>query len=195
MRNADYSRTTSETKISLRLSLDGTGRYGIECPVGFLTHMLETFARHGLFDLYMTIEGDLQVDQHHTVEDTGIALGEAFKAALGDKRGIERAGSFLYPMDEALCEAAIDLCGRPSLSFTAEFSLDRIGEFQTDVVQDFFQGFAQGCACALHVGARTGRSDHHKVEGMFKAFARALRAACAENPRIAGQVPSTKGSL
>lgn len=195
MRKAEVSRATGETRIEMALEVDGSGESDVQCGIGFLSHMLQTFAKHGLFDLRARIEGDLNVDQHHTAEDAGIVLGECFRRALGEKRGIERAGCFSFPMDEALCSAAIDLSGRPYLAFDCEFARETVGAFQTDVVEDFFRGFSQSALCALHLSAKGARSDHHAVEGLFKAFGRALRAACAENPRIAGKVPSTKGVI
>lgn len=194
-RTAEIERTTRETSINLRLDLDGTGAAKLAVPVGFMAHMLETFAKHGLFDLEIVATGDLQVDQHHLVEDLGIVLGQAFAKALGDKRGIKRAASFLFPMDETLSRAAVDLCGRPFLVFEAGISGLPIGPFQTDVVEDFWLGFATNCGCALHLDTLRGRSDHHKIEALFKAAARALREACEIDPRAAGAVPSTKGVL
>lgn len=202
-RNAEIKRTTKETDIRVKLDLDGAGKAKIDCPVGFLTHMLETFARHGLFDLEVEARGDLQVDQHHLVEDVGIVLGQAFAKALGDKRGIVRAASFLFPMDETLARVAVDLSGRPFLVFEAGLSgnpLVSIGEgvsasFQTDTVEDFWLGFATNAACNLHLDILRGRSDHHKIEGLFKAAARSLRLACEIDPRAADVIPSTKGVL
>ena len=202
-RSAEIKRTTKETDIRVKLDLDGTGKAKIDCPVGFLTHMLETFAKHGLFDLEIQARGDLQVDQHHLVEDVGIVLGQAFAKALGDKRGIVRAASFLFPMDETLARAAVDLSGRPFLVFEVGLSgapLVSIGSgvsasFQTDTVEDFWLGFATNAACNLHLDILRGRSDHHKIEALFKAASRALRTACEIDPRAADAIPSTKGVL
>jgi imidazoleglycerol-phosphate dehydratase len=198
-RIAEISRKTGETDIRVRLNIDGTGTAHIDCPVGFLTHMLTTFARHGLFDLELTARGDLEVDQHHLVEDVGIVLGQAFAQALGDKRGITRVGSCLFPMDETLARAAVDLSGRPFLVFEADLSgvplVSTGASFQTDTVEDFWLGFTSNAACALHLDILRGRSDHHKIEALFKAAARALREACSIDGRSTGQIPSTKGVL
>jgi imidazoleglycerol-phosphate dehydratase len=202
-RGAEIKRTTRETDIRLKLALDGTGRAKIDCPVGFMVHMLETFAKHGLFDLEVEACGDLQVDQHHLVEDLGIVLGQAFAQAVGDKRGLARVGSCLFPMDETLARAAVDLGGRGFLVYEAGLSgipLVSIAEgreasFQTDTVADFWQGFAANAACSLHLDILRGRSDHHKIEALFKAAARALRAACSVDPRALDLIPSTKGVL
>jgi imidazoleglycerol-phosphate dehydratase len=205
-RAAEISRKTKETDIRIRLDLDGTGASKIDCPVGFLEHMLATFAKHGLFDLEVAARGDLHVDQHHLVEDVGIVLGQCFARALGDKRGIARAGSFLFPMDEALARAAVDLSGRPFLVFEAGLSGVPLvsaspgpggvpSSFQTDTVEDFWLGFATNAGCNLHLDVLRGRSDHHKIEALFKAAARALRAACEIDPRAPGAIPSTKGVL
>jgi imidazoleglycerol-phosphate dehydratase len=202
-RSAEIKRTTRETDIRVKLELDGTGKAKIDCPVGFLTHMLETFAKHGLFDLEVQAKGDLQVDQHHLVEDVGIVLGQAFAVALGEKRGIVRAASFLFPMDETLARAAVDLSGRPFLVFEAALSgspLVSVGggvsaSFQTDTVEDFWLGFVNNAACNLHLDILRGRSDHHKIEALFKAASRALRAACEIDARAADAIPSTKGVL
>jgi imidazoleglycerol-phosphate dehydratase len=198
-RVAEIQRKTRETDISVKLDLDGTGSAKIACPIGFLTHMLETFARHGLFDIELKASGDLHVDQHHLVEDIGIVLGQAFAKALGDKRGIVRAGSFMFPMDETLARAAVDLGGRPFLVFEAGISGGPLvsggASFQTDVVEDFWLGFANNAACNLHLDIIRGRSDHHKIEALFKASARALRAACELDPRALDAIPSTKGVL
>ncbi len=201
-RIATVERVTGETQISLSLNLDGTGTCGVTCPIGFLGHMLAAFCKHGLFDLSGSLSGDLEVDQHHLVEDTGIALGQAFDRALGDRAGIFRAGFFVYPMDETLARSAVDFGGRPYLvceSAVSGVPLVAGGEpssaFQTDTVEDFWQGFASGAKCNLHIDVLRGRSDHHKIEAIFKATARALRAAVAIDPRAAGAIPSTKGTL
>ena len=198
-RIAEITRQTKETDISLRLNLDGSGEARLDYPLGFMGHMLHTFARHGLFDLEIRAQGDLEVDQHHLVEDTGIVLGQAFARALGDKRGIRRAGSCLFPMDETLARAAADLSGRGFLVFEAGLSgiplVSGAASFQTDTVEDFWQGFAAAGGVSLHLDILRGRSDHHKIEALFKAAARALREAVAIDPRSPDLVPSTKGML
>jgi len=195
MRATEIERQTKETNISILLNIDGTGEYNIETPIGFLTHMLELFAKHGLFDISMTAEGDLHVDQHHLVEDCGIVLGQAFKKALGDKKGINRAGYFIYPMDEALAVVAIDLGGRPYLQFEAEFKRRFCGELDTDLLEDFFQGFAVNLGANVVIRMPFGRSDHHKIEAIFKAFAKAMNMACSTDPRAIENIPSTKGMI
>ena len=195
MRTSTINRKTKETDISIQLDLDGTGQYKIDTPIGFLNHMLESFAKHGLFDLTLKATGDLQVDQHHLVEDCGLALGEAFKQALGDKKGINRAGYFVYPMDEALAIVALDFGGRTYLQFDAKFVERFCGELDTGVVEDFFQGFAQGANCTVSVSIPNGRSDHHKLEAAFKGFAKAAKMAVSTDPRAMGSLPSTKGVI
>ncbi|HOJ99650.1 MAG TPA: imidazoleglycerol-phosphate dehydratase HisB [Termitinemataceae bacterium] len=198
-RTAEWNRKTGETDIFISLNLDGEGKAEIDCPIGFMTHMLTTFARHGLFDLTVRARGDLEVDQHHLVEDLGIVLGTVFSRALGDKGGIRRVGSCLYPMDETLARAAVDLCGRPYLVFEGALSgiplVSGGASFQTDTVTDFWQGFVSTAACALHLDILRGRSDHHKIEALFKAAARALREAVTIDPREQHRIPSTKGVL
>jgi len=194
-RTATIHRKTNETDIRLRLNLEGRGNARIATGVRFFDHMLELVARHGAFDLKLTARGDLDVDQHHTVEDVGIALGEAVVKALGAKRGILRAGYFLMPMDETLVAAAVDLGGRPYCVVRAKISAKRIGDFQTELLEDFFQGFAQAARANVHLRALYGRSSHHQVEAMFKAFARALRFAVARDKRLRRVLPSTKGLL
>ena len=195
MRRATIERVTKETRISLRLALDGRGRYDVSTGIRFLDHMLELFARHGGFDLTLTAKGDLDVDQHHTVEDIGIALGEAVSAALGNRRGINRAGYFVMPMDETLAVAAIDLSGRIHTVVDLRLKVRKIGDLQAELVTDFFEGFAQGARANVHVKVLYGRSSHHHVEAVFKAFARGLRVACARDRRLARMLPSTKGLL
>lgn len=199
MRTVEVERTTRETSIKIRLGLDGTGRTKLAYPIGFMSHMLNTFARHGLFDLEISATGDLEVDQHHLVEDTGIVLGSCFAKALGEKRGIRRSGSCLFPMDETLASAAVDLSGRPFLFFEGRLSgLPLIGtphDFQTDTIEDFWQGFVGSAGCNLHLEIVRGRSDHHKIEALFKAASRALRAACEFDERARDSIPSTKGSI
>ena len=195
MRRAVIDRQTSETTIGLSLVLEGRGRYEVATGIRFLDHMLELFARHGGFDLRVKAVGDLDVDQHHTVEDLGIALGEAVLKAVGNKRGINRAGYFVMPMDETLAVAAIDLSGRPHTVVDLKGAAARVGDLQTELVHDFFEGFASGARANVHVKVMYGRSSHHKVEAVFKAFARALRVACARDRRLARMLPSTKGLL
>jgi imidazoleglycerol-phosphate dehydratase len=194
-RTATIHRKTNETDIRLRLNLDGHGKSEVTTGIRFFDHMLDLVARHGAFDLQLTARGDLDVDQHHTVEDVGIALGEAVQKALGSKRGILRAGYFLMPMDESLAVAAVDLGGRPYCVVHARISASRVGDFQTELVEDFFQGFAQSARANVHLRALYGRSSHHQVEAMFKAFARALRFAVSRDKRLKRVLPSTKGLL
>ncbi|HEV2348215.1 MAG TPA: imidazoleglycerol-phosphate dehydratase HisB [Terriglobia bacterium] len=194
-RTARIHRHTTETDIRLRLALDGRGRYKISTGIRFLDHMLELFARHGGFDLELAARGDLDVDQHHTVEDVGIVLGEALHRALGEKKGINRAGYFVMPMDETLAVAAIDLSGRAYLVLNAPIKSKRVGDLQTELLEDFFHGFAASARANVHLKIAYGRSSHHGVEALFKAFARALRFACSRDARLKSQLPSTKGLL
>lgn len=194
-RTASLHRKTAETDIRLRLNLDGRGRYAISTGIRFLDHMLELFTRHGGFDLELKATGDLDVDQHHTVEDIGIVLGQTVKQALGSKKGINRAGYFVMPMDETLALAAIDLSGRPYLVINAPIKARRVGDLQTELLEDFFHGFATSAGANVHLKVAYGRSSHHAVEAMFKAFARALRFACSRDKRLQRQLPSTKGLL
>jgi imidazoleglycerol-phosphate dehydratase len=195
VRRATITRKTRETQITLRLALDGKGRYDVATGIRFLDHMLELFTRHGGFDLKLQAKGDLDVDQHHTVEDIGIALGEAISSALGNRRGINRAGYFLMPMDETLAVAAVDLGGRIHTVVDLRLKVRSVGDLQAELVTDFFEGFAQGARANVHVKVLYGRSSHHHVEAVFKAFARALRVACARDRRLARMLPSTKGLL
>jgi imidazoleglycerol-phosphate dehydratase len=195
VRRATIKRITSETQITLTLALDGSGRYDVRSGIRFLDHMLELFARHGLFNLTLKATGDLDVDQHHTVEDVGIALGEAVTKALGAKRGINRAGYFVMPMDETLGVAAIDLSGRVHAVVDLKLRVKQVGDLQAELVQDFFEGFAQGARANLHLKVMYGRSSHHRVEAIFKAFARALRVACSLDRQLGKALPSTKGLL
>ena len=195
MRRALIDRRTTETTIVLSLGLEGKGRYRVQTGIRFLDHMLELFTRHGGFDLQVKASGDLDVDQHHTVEDIGIALGEAVSAALGDRRGINRAGYFVMPMDETLAVVAVDLGGRPHAVVDLKVKVSKVGDLQTELVHDFFEGFAIGARANVHVKVMYGRSSHHKIEAAFKAFARALRVACAKDKRMARMLPSTKGLL
>jgi imidazoleglycerol-phosphate dehydratase len=195
VRRAVIDRKTRETRIAVRLELDGRGRYAIATGIRFLDHMLELVARHGAFDLTLRADGDLDVDQHHTVEDVGIALGEAVSAALGTRRGINRAGYFVMPMDETLAVAAIDLGGRIHAAVDLRLKVRQVGDLQSELVTDFFEGFAQGARANVHLKVLYGRSSHHQIEAIFKAFARALRVACAKDRRLARVLPSTKGLL
>jgi imidazoleglycerol-phosphate dehydratase len=188
-------RNTLETKISLRLNVDGTGQYSVSTGIRFFDHMLESFARHGGFDLELRCQGDLDVDQHHTVEDVGIALGEAFAEALGDKRGILRAGYFVMPMDETLAVCSVDLSGRVACIVDDQVDVPVVGDLQSELVTDFFDGFARGSKANVHVKTMYGRSNHHKIEAIFKAFARAMRGACSRDERMRDLLPSTKGLL
>jgi imidazoleglycerol-phosphate dehydratase len=194
-RTASFERNTNETRIALKLTIEGQGQYKISTGIRFFDHMLELFTRHGAFDLELKCDGDLDVDQHHTVEDVGIALGEAFDRALGDKRGILRAGYFLMPMDETLAIAAVDLSGRAAFAVETKVRARLVGDLQTELVTDFFEGFARGARANVHVKTMYGRSSHHKIEGIFKAFARALRVACSRDKQLGEMLPSTKGLL
>ena len=203
-RTATVERKTGETNISLTLNLDGSGKCEVVNPIGFFDHMLKSFCKHGLFDLSGTLEGDLEVDQHHLIEDTGIVLGMCFAKSLGECAGIYRSGNFTYPMDEALLKAAVDFGGRPYLVCNAQLSgipLVSIGQngkeasFQTDCFEDFWQAFVNAAQCNLHLDTIRGRSDHHKMEGLFKAAARAIRNAVEIDPRRNGAIPSTKGVI
>jgi imidazoleglycerol-phosphate dehydratase len=194
-RRAVIDRTTAETRIALRLVLEGKGRFDNRTGIRFFDHMLDLVARHGGFDLKVQAQGDLDVDQHHTVEDVGIALGEAVAAAIGNKRGINRAGYFVMPMDETLAVAAIDLSGRPHVVVDTKVTVRTVGDLQLELVHDFFDGFATAARANVHIKVMYGRSNHHKIEACFKAFARALRVACSKDKRLARMLPSTKGLL
>ena len=195
MRRGVIDRRTTETQIQLAIGLEGRGRYEVRTGIRFLDHMLELFARHGAFDLKIAATGDLDVDQHHTVEDLGIALGEAITQALGDRRGINRAGYFIMPMDETLAVAAIDLGGRPHVAVDLKLKVKQVGDLQAELVHDFFEGFSIGARANVHVKVLYGRSSHHHVEAVFKAFARALRVACSKDKQLKTMLPSTKGLL
>jgi len=194
-RTSVVERNTAETRIAIHLVIEGRGQYKINTGIRFFDHMLELFTRHGAFDLELECDGDLDVDQHHTVEDVGIALGEAFDRALGDKRGILRAGYFLMPMDETLALAAVDLSGRAAFAVDTKVRTRLVGDLQTELVTDFFEGFARGARANIHVKTMYGRSNHHKIEAIFKAFARALRVACSRDKQLGDMLPSTKGLL
>ena len=193
-RKNNLKRKTTETSIAMKVNLDGTGKYKVDTGVGFFDHMLELFSKHSLIDLEVKVKGDLYVDEHHTVEDVGIVLGQAIRTALGDKRGIERYG-FLLPMDETLAEVALDLSGRSYLVWNVEFKREKIGDFPTELFEEFFKAVADNLQANLHVNLRYGKNDHHKAEAIFKAFARALRFAVSRDKRAANLLPSTKGKL
>ena len=193
-RTATITRKTGETDITVSIDLDGTGKAQIETGIGFFDHMLDAFARHGFFDLTVSVEGDLNVDGHHSVEDTGIVLGQAIAEALGDKAGIRRYGDCILPMDESLALSAVDLCGRPYFVMDAEFNAPYVGEFDTELVREFFYAVSYGAMMNLHLRILTGSNAHHMIEAMFKAFAKAMDQATSIDPRVSG-VLSTKGSL
>ena len=195
MREARLERNTKETQIAGTLRIEGSGTYKISTGIRFLDHMLELFAKHGGFDLELEAHGDLDVDQHHTVEDTGIVLGELFSKALADRRGINRAGYFVHPMDESLAVVAVDLGGRPALVYDQQVNVVHVGDLQTELLEDFFGGFVNHAGANLHAKVFYGRSNHHKVEAIFKCFARAMRYACSTDERLKDQLPSTKGLL
>ena len=195
MRTADIRRDTRETRIQLSLNLDGTGKADIATGVGFLDHMLELFARHGDFDLTIRCQGDTQVDGHHSVEDIGICLGQAFTQALGDKRGICRYGQFLLPMDETLVLIAVDLSGRDYLGWTVELPAAKVGDFDTELAKEFFLSFVRNCPCALHIRQLAGENTHHILEAVFKGTGRALKEAVAPDAKHLNEIPSTKGTL
>jgi imidazoleglycerol-phosphate dehydratase len=195
MRKAKIDRITKETQIRGTLAIEGRGRHEISTGIRFLDHMLELFAKHGAFDLTLEARGDLDVDQHHTVEDAGIVLGQLFDQALGDRKGILRAGYFVMPMDETLAVAAIDLSGRPALVYKDRVKVRMVGDLQSELVEDFFQGFAAHAKANVHLKVLYGRSSHHKIEAIFKCFARAMRFACSKDARLKDQIPSTKGLL
>jgi imidazoleglycerol-phosphate dehydratase len=195
MRESTVERNTKETQITGSLRLEGTGNYQISTGVRFMDHMLELFTKHGAFDMQLTARGDLDVDQHHTVEDTGIVLGDLFAKALGDRRGINRAGYFVQPMDESLAVVAVDLGGRPALVLDSQVNVIHVGDLQVELLEDFFGGFTHHAGANLHAKVLYGRSNHHKIEAIFKCFARAMRYACSTDERLKDQLPSTKGLL
>jgi len=195
MREASLERNTKETQIRGALRIEGTGTYDISTGVRFLDHMLELFSKHGAFDLTLHAKGDLDVDQHHTVEDAGIVLGDLFSKALGDRRGINRAGYFVQTMDEALAVVAVDLGGRPALVYDQQVNVTHVGDLQAELLEDFFGGFVNHAGANLHAKIMHGRSNHHKIEAIFKCFARAMRYACSTDERLQDQLPSTKGLL
>lgn len=195
MRSAKVSRNTLETKISVEVNLDGSGKVKLDTGLPFLEHMLDQIARHGLLDLDINAKGDLHIDAHHTVEDIGITLGQAFTQAIGDKKGLRRYGHAYVPLDEALSRVVLDISGRPGLVFNAEFVRSNVGEFEVDLIREFFQGFVNHALVTLHIDNLAGDNAHHQAETIFKAFGRALRVALEFDPRMAGVMPSTKGTL
>ena len=195
VRSAQVDRRTAETDISVRLAIDGTGRTELASGIAFLDHMLDQVGRHALFDLSVSAKGDLHIDAHHTVEDIGITLGQAFRRAMGDKKGIRRYGQAYVPLDEALSRVVLDLSGRPGLEFHVPFTRALVGTFDVDLIHEFFQGFVNHALVTLHVDNLRGDNAHHQAETVFKAFARALRMACERDSRLGGEIPSTKGSL
>lgn len=195
MRQWQITRRTTETDIALALQLDSAGRYELDTGCGFLDHMLALFARHGRFDLTVSCKGDTQVDDHHTAEDIGIALGQAFAGALGDKAGVGRYGQWLLPMDEALVLVAVDLSGRACLGYAADLPSQKVGTFDTELVKEFFLAFTRECGCTLHIRQLAGENTHHIIEAMFKGFGRAMRQAVAIDAALGGEIPSTKGTL
>jgi imidazoleglycerol-phosphate dehydratase len=195
MRSAKVTRNTLETKIAVELNLDGTGKVKLDTGLHFLEHMLDQVARHGLVDLEILAKGDLHIDAHHTVEDIGITLGQAFNQAIGDKKGLRRYGHAYVPLDEALSRVVLDISGRPGLVFNCEFTRSTIGDFDVDLIREFFQGFVNHALVTLHIDNLAGDNAHHQAETIFKAFGRALRVALEQDPRMSGLMPSTKGSL
>lgn len=195
MRSAKVSRNTLETQISVEINLDGTGKVKLDTGLAFLEHMLDQIARHGLIDLDIAAKGDLHIDAHHTVEDIGITLGQAFNQAIGDKKGVRRYGHAYVPLDEALSRVVLDISGRPGLVFNAEFVRSNVGEFEVDLIREFFQGFVNHALVTLHIDNLAGDNAHHQAETIFKAFGRALRVALESDPRMVGVMPSTKGTL
>ena len=195
MRAAKILRKTKETSIKAMINIDGKGKYEIKTQIGFFTHMLESFAKHGLFDIKLEVKGDLETGQHHTIEDTGIALGEAFKKSIGDKKGINRAGYFIFPMDDSLAVAAVDISGRPYLKFNGKLRRRFCGDLDADLLEDFFYGFSIGLGANIYAEMKCGKSDHHKIEALFKAFAKSMKTACSKERRAYKELPSTKGLL
>ncbi len=195
MRTAVIERKTNETQIKISLNIDGKGKSNIQTPIKFLSHMLEIFTKNALFDLEIKANGDIDVDQHHIIEDIGITLGQSLKQALSNKKGINRAGYFVYPMDEALSIVALDISGRPNLKFEADFNRRICGDLDSDLTEDFFKGFVDNSKTTLHILMKYGRNDHHKIESIFKAFGKAIRMACSRDPRSIKEIPSTKGVI
>lgn len=194
-RKTSFRRKTKETDIKIVLNIDGKGKTEILTPIPFLNHLLDNFGKHGLFDLKIETKGDIEIDQHHTVEDIGISLGEAFKNALGDKKGMNRAGYFVFPLDEALSVVAIDVSGRALLDFKCKFKKEKIGDLDSDLIKEFFWGFVRHLEATLHIRVLSGENDHHKAESIFKAFGKAMKVACSKEKRILKELPSTKGLI
>ncbi len=194
-RRASFRRKTKETDIKIELNIDGKGKTNISTPIPFLNHLLENFGKHGLFDLKIRAKGDIEIDQHHTVEDIGICLGETFKKALGDKKGINRSGYFVFPLDESLSVVAIDISGRAFLDFKTKFKKEKIGDLDSDLIKEFFWGFVRHLEATLHIRVLSGENDHHKAESIFKAFGKAMKVACSKEKRILKELPSTKGLI
>jgi len=194
-RKAPLRRKTKETEIRIELDIDGKGKTKISTPVPFLSHLLENFAKHGLFDLNLKATGDIEIDQHHIVEDIGICLGEAFKKALGDKKGINRAGYFVFPLDEALSVVAVDISGRAFLNFDCKFKKEKIGNLDSDLIKEFFWGFVRHLQATLHIRVLSGENEHHKAESIFKAFGKAMKMACSKEKRMLKELPTTKGLI
>ena len=194
-RRTSFRRKTKETDIKIELNIDGKGKTNISTPIPFLDHLLENFGKHGLFDLKIRAKGDIEIDQHHTVEDIGICLGETFKKALGDKKGINRSGYFVFPLDESLSVVAIDISGRAFLDFKTKFKKEKIGDLDSDLIKEFFWGFVRHLEATLHIRVLSGENDHHKAESIFKAFGKAMKVACSKEKRILKELPSTKGLI
>jgi len=194
-RKASFQRETKETDIKIELNIDGKGKAEISTPIPFLNHLLDNFTKHGLFDLKLKAKGDVEIDQHHLVEDIGICLGSVFKEALGDKKGINRSGYFVFPLDEALSVVAIDISGRAYLNFNCKFKKEKIGDLDSDLIKEFFWGFVRHLEATLHVRVLYGENEHHKAESLFKAFSKAMKTACSKEKRILKELPSTKGLI
>ncbi|PJA94901.1 imidazoleglycerol-phosphate dehydratase HisB [Candidatus Jorgensenbacteria bacterium CG_4_9_14_3_um_filter_38_10] len=194
-RKASLWRKTKETEIKIELNIDGKGKTDVSTPIPFLNHLLDNFGKHGLFDLKLKATGDIEIDQHHTVEDIGISLGEAFKKALGNKKGINRAGYFVFPLDEALSVVAVDISGRAFLNFDCKFKKEKIGDLESDLIKEFFWGFVRHLEATLHIRVLYGEDEHHKAESIFKAFGKAMKIACSKEKRILKELPSTKGLI
>lgn len=195
LRKTSFQRTTKETDIKIELNIDGKGKTDVLTPINFLNHLLSNFAKHGLFDLKIRARGDIEIDQHHTVEDVGICLGEAFKTVLGDKKGINRSGYFVFPLDEALSVVAVDISGRAYLNFDCRFKKEKIGDLDSDLIKEFFWGFVRHLQATIHIKALYGENEHHKAESIFKAFGKAMKVACSKEKRILKELPSTKGLI
>ena len=194
-RKVSLKRKTKETDIKIELNIDGKGKTDISTPIPFLNHLLDNFGKHGLFNLKLRAKGDIEIDRHHTVEDIGICLGEAFKKALGNKKGINRAGYFVFPLDEALSVVSLDISGRAFLNFDCKFKRQKIGDLDSDLIKEFFWGFVRHLEATLHIRVLYGENDHHKAESIFKAFGKAMKMACSKDKRILKELPSTKGLL